>query len=109
LLIIFDTYGPSTYVFQELGAIVLGDALQQDFRIGALAHESIVDQDIISRSPDEAFVFYLVMKACTIKEILDERHAPIIAVGCQSGVLDEQCLAIWLIDQVAPMLGLSMS
>jgi len=60
------TTGSSVYVFQELGAIVLGDALHQDFRIGTLVHELTIDQGIISRSPDEAFVLYLVLKAGTV-------------------------------------------
>ena len=58
--------GSSLYVFQEFGAIILGDTLQQNFCIGALAHESSIDQGIIYRSPDEVFVLCFVLKISTI-------------------------------------------
>jgi hypothetical protein len=48
---------------------------------------------------NEVFVLDLVFKAGTVQEILDERRAPVVAVGW-SGALDEQCLAVWLIDRV---------
>ena len=58
--------GSSVYVFQEVGAIILGDALQQNFRTGVLAHEFTIDQGIISRLSDEVFVLCLVLKASTV-------------------------------------------
>ena len=67
----------------------MGDALQQDFCISVLAHKPTIDQYVISRSSDEALVFYLVLKAGTIYEIFNERRAPIGAAGCRLGVLHE--------------------
>ena len=36
--------GSNVYVLQEFDAVVLGDALHQDFRVGILAHESTVGE-----------------------------------------------------------------
>ena len=50
---------------------------------------------------DETFVLCPVLKAGTVYEIFNERHAPIIGAGCWYGVLDQQCLAVCLLEQVA--------
>ena len=46
------------------------------------------------------FVLRLVLKSRTVKEVLNERCAQVVAVGCRSGVRGEQSLVVWLVDQV---------
>ena len=87
----------------------MGDALQQDFCIGVLAHKSTVDQRIISRSSDEAFVLYLVLKAGTVYEILDEgvRQSSLLVVDVAFWTSSASLFA--LSTTSPPTLGLSMS
>jgi len=41
--------------------------------------------------PSTALVLRFVLKSQTVREILDERSAPVMAAGCRSGVVYKHC------------------
>jgi hypothetical protein len=66
-------------------------------------HESTIDQKIIFRSPNNAFVLCFIVKTSTVCKIFDEGCTSVSAIGYHRDALngvDKQCLAFLHLDQI---------